>query len=86
MVSNSTSGTMSEASPSKDLVVYDTAQLERNQDKSSLQLSADVPFLSAPEFYGYSIIGGNVVSPRNNMTHDHQVLSLHYFHYYSILD
>ena len=59
MVSNSTSGT-SEASPSKDLVVCDTAQVDRNQDKSSLQLSADVPFLPAPQFYGYSIIGGNV--------------------------
>ena len=42
-ISNSTSGSISEASPSKDLVV-----LERNQDKSSLQLSADVPFLPAP--------------------------------------
>ena len=91
MISDSSLSSSNEAPPSKDLVEQkecDTDQLERKKDLSNLQLSIDTPFLPELELYGYSIVGDNIdknVSPRN-MTIDHQVLSLHYFHYYAVLD
>lgn len=45
------------------------------------QLSADI---LAPELHGYTIIEDKM--SHHEMTLDHPVLSLHYFHYYSVLD
>ena len=88
MISNSSLNSTTEGSPSKEQK-NNECDGDRKQDEfSSLQLSIDTPFLPRPELHGYTIIGDNIdknVSPRN-MTIDHQVLSLHYFHYYAVLD